>query len=206
MIYKKGITHLKRITDSARKKKCRQITYGVAHEGNEVFASDTHRLLKLDIDNMTFEKHVLDLKTEEEIPLEYPNITELFPEEYEIMIALNQKEISEIKALLKSCKKMGTNLMIIDYQNDNWKIYPKENEENYETHSKRYTFSVVEKNEIESEYTQTKMFNVDYLIDVFDFLRSTHKVTTLQMYENRFTPILFKGEDYKYILSPVRVY
>jgi DNA polymerase III sliding clamp (beta) subunit (PCNA family) len=206
MIYKKGIKHLKRITDNARKLKGREITFGVAHEGSEVLASDAHRLLKLDIDRMNFEKHVLDLKTEDEIQLEYPDVNELFPEENEITIALSSKEVSEIKALLKSCKNIGMKFMTIAYHDDNWTIYPKENEESNETFTISYTFSQVEKNEIDKDYIKTKAFNVNYLLDVFDFLGATKKETKLQMCENRFKPILFKGEDYKYILCPVRIY
>lgn len=203
MHYNKAIKHLSKITDNARKKYSgRPALRGVLHNGNNIEATDSHRLLKVKVNKMDFEKHILDLKEDEEIQAEFPDTEKIIPTDSDITISVGSVEIVEIKKLLKYFKTIGIESVDIVSDKGTWSIQPKFKEEN--NLQFKYLLPIVDKDDTEKNGVSKRILDLTYLINAFEFLEETKQDIKLYLQGNTMYPINFKGKDFDYIIVPIR--
>ncbi len=223
MKYNNIIKHAKKITDKASG--ARPILKGVYHNQNYIIATDSHRLIKSEVDKVNFDEHILDLKTNELIDQaqDYPNMNSVIDGlDKHIKILQPEHHVKPIKEMLKMCKALKYSQVVIESVNNENNPQKSYNElilrphDNIDTKPIR-DFNVGKLNvnfmlhsQFEEEEKVQLAFNIDYFIQAIDFIQETKEDFYLYIPREKVGIVAFKNSDltkenYTYIVNPLRV-
>jgi len=209
MEYEKVLKHLKKITNS-KSVLATPVLKGVYHKDNNVRATDKHRILYVEMNDVEFDEAVLDIKTNEVITDEFPNTDKLFLNEGDIEIPIANEIIVALKSILNCIKGLKYERVNIVKEADCWYIEPKNNEDWVTSNSDNVCIRYNIATDTTSQ-EQTRVFNTEYLLNIIDFIKDTKQDTYLTMQANQLMPIQFSNTEqadfkYKYVVMPVRIY
>lgn len=213
MEYEKILKHMKKLTESKRNKRAvNKALRGAYHFENSITATDSCRLLYVEMKDKAFKEQILNLKTDETIEEEYPDTKRLFMNKEDISktINLDTIQISSIKSILTCIKALKFKSVELKKVDDYWYIKPKYR--NYKDDYKadeNLDLSYKIAKDIDSK-EQTRIIDTDYLLTAMNFLKDTKEDTTIQINKNKFAPIQIEQVNneikYKYLIMPIREY
>ena len=208
MKYNVAFKHLEKITKNASG--TRHVLKGIHHLDNQVQATDSYRLLKVVADKMNFDEHILDTKSQTEIDGKYPNTTQLADHSFYEgeTIGLTVTDIKLIRDLIKVAKGMKFEMVVINTLSDysrlemTNKIQSNNTKELNETLEK-INLSYKLSNHLHTEYNYNYLIDINYALEIFEFLVDTKKDTMIKLNNNN-QPIHFLNDDYDYLVMPIR--
>ena len=200
MNYNKGFKHVQKIAKNASPG--REILQGINHSGSDIISTDSHRLLSFTDNKANFEDHIIHFKTGEIIEGNYPDITNLIKnDDYSTEITIIMKDIDLLRKMIKAGKTIKfDNVQLTKFKEYvEFKLITNDNFSNLNQLNMTYaipyqTFD----NEIEPI-----ILNIDYMIDLLDFLYDTNSDSTLKI-DSGIKPVHFINEDYTYLILPIR--
>ena len=200
MNYNKGFKHVQKIAKNASS--AREILQGIKHSGSDIISTDSHRLLSFTDNKANFEDHIIHFKTGEIIEGSYPDITNLIKnDEYSTEINVTFEDINILRKMIKAGKTIKFDNVHLTKSKENveFKLVSHDNFSNLNQLNMTYaipyqTFD----NEIEPI-----ILNLDYMIDLLDFLYDTNSDTTLKI-DSGIKPVHFTNVDYTYLILPIR--
>lgn len=202
MNYNKAFKHASVISKSASNS--REILQGIKHHGKNIIATDSHRLLISTDSKVNFDEHIISSKTGDLIEGNFPDVSRLIDNDnYSIDYLLEYEHIENIRKMLKAAKTMKFEMLnIVTYkESDNiiFKAINTDPHSNLKKMNLSYTpfLSEIDKDEI------IYRLNLNYMIDLFDFLYETKKETTIKI-DSNIKPVHFTSNDYTYLILPIR--
>lgn len=214
MKYNLAYKHAEKIAKKAESG--RTVLQGVYHNENNIQSTDSRRLLKVTVDKMNFEEHILHAKDNTEIEGKFPDTDKL----HDLSgyngetIELTVEEIKAIRDIIKVAKTMKFDFIEINSQGENVVLkstlklrQPEQSTDNQTLalHKSTLSFELLRKKQLNDVELETTL-NIDYMLDVFDFLVETKDCTTLRLHQADVRPIQFVGKDYCYVVMPIRKY
>lgn len=206
MNYNLAFKHVEKIAKKSAN--IRPVLTGIHHKEDKITATDGHRLLRAKIDKMTFETHIVPTKKGVDPGgSEYPKVDNLIAnvDDMYIKVVIDQSKINVIKHLLKTSKTLKFDFGVFKISNGIIKLEvdASRNNDLYDTLKDTELSLNLGKIETQDE-DKVYTLNIDYLIDLFDFLHDTKEDTLLGLKESVTTPIQFTTDDYDYIVVPIR--
>ena len=201
MNYNKGFKHVQKIAKNSSAG--RPVLQGIKHTGSDIISTDSHRLLSFTDDKANFEDHLIHFKTGDIIEGVYPDISRLINnEDYSNEINIKYEEIEILRKMFKSGKTLKyENVILIDKPNlIDFKLNVNDNKSLLNKLDINYKLRYNEE-KIQGEYEI--ILNLDYMIDLFDFLYDTGKDTVLKINDDT-RPVHFTNKDYTYLILPIR--
>lgn len=206
MNYNLAFKHVEKIAKKASNS--RPVLTGIHHEDNRITATDSHRLLRAKIDKMEFETHIVSTKKGVDAGgSEYPKVDRIITDadDMDLKVVIDQSQISVIKHLLKTAKTLKFDFCVFKLSNGMIKIEVDADKNNDVYNTLKDIELSLNLGELEAQGEDTTYtLNIDYLIDLFDFLNDTKKDTMLGLKESVTAPIQFTTADYDYIVVPIR--
>ena len=200
MNYNKGFKHVQKIAKNASPS--REILQGIKHNESDIISTDSHRLLSFTDNKASFEDHIIHFKTGEIIEGNYPDITRLIKnDDYSTEISITFEDIDILRKMIKAGKTLKfDNVHLTKFKEYvEFKLITNDNFSNLNQLNMTYTIPYqISDNEIEPI-----ILNLDYMIDLLDFLYDTNSDTTLKI-DSSIKPVHFTNEDYTYLILPIR--
>ena len=200
MNYNKGFKHVQKIAKNSSSG--RPVLQGIKHTESDIISTDGHRLLSFTDDKASFEDHIIHFKTGEIIEGSYPDINNLIKnDDYSTEISITMKDIDLLRKMIKAGKTIKFDHVHLTKFKEyvEFKLVTNDNFSNLNQLNMTYTIPYqISDNEIEPI-----ILNIDYMIDLLDFLYDTNSDTTLKI-DSGIKPVHFINEDYTYLLLPIR--
>ena len=200
MNYNKGFKHVQKI--AKKSSSSRPVLQGIKHTESDIISTDGHRLLSFTDDKASFEDHIIHFKTGEIIEGSYPDINNLIKnDDYSTEISITMKDIDLLRKMIKAGKTIKFDHVHLTKFKEyvEFKLVTNDNFSNLNQLNMTYTIPYqISDNEIEPI-----ILNIDYMIDLLDFLYDTNSDTTLKI-DSGIKPVYFINEDYTYLLLPIR--
>ena len=169
----------------------RPILNGIHYKENgKIVATDSHRLLQVNIKHEIKNKTTINPLTFETYEQEYPNTDKLIPSKGERVI-LNQERLQQLFTLLKTTKK-----------HDFLDLHFNDDSINFELENKLKTTIYIGSHNIDID---TMRLRALYLKEATDFLTDTEHNKIELLFISQVRPILFTVEDqFDYLITPIR--
>ena len=195
--------HLSRI---AKESNNLEILRGVEFNAGtcKINATDSYRLLSYNYDGETVINKVINLKTLEVLKGIYPNVSRLIPANYGTKLSISYGDITKehISLLTKNKSKilkMGVSSKIITISVP---VIAKQNR----TFEELFTIKL--KSSDNEKFKEVIHVNAEYLRDCLEFMLDYKKCHSEKDFSlnvlGAVRPILFKGEEFSYLITPVR--
>ena len=202
MNYNKGFKHVQKIAKNSSAS--RPVLQGIKHTESDIISTDGHRLLSFTDDKASFEDHLIHFKTGDIIEGVYPDISRLINnEDYSNEINIKYEEIEILRKMFKSGKTLKYEYVILIYKPNliDFKLNVNDNKSLLNKLDINYKL-IYNEEKIQGEYEI--ILNLDYMIDLFDFLYDTGKDTVLKINDDT-RPLHFtNNKDYTYLILPIR--
>ena len=200
MNYNKGFKHVQKIAKNASPS--REILQGIKHNESDIISTDSHRLLSFTDNKASFEDHIIHFKTGEIIEGNYPDITRLIKnDDYSTEISITFEDIDILRKMIKAGKTLKFDNVHLNKFKEyvEFKLISHDNFSKLNQLNMTYTIPYqISDNEIDPI-----ILNLDYMIDLLDFLYDTNSDTTLKI-DSNIKPVHFINDDYTYLLLPIR--
>lgn len=169
----------------------RPILNGIHYkEDGKIVATDSHRLLQVNIKHEIKNKTIINPLTFETYDQEYPNTDNLIPSEGNLVI-LDQKSLHQLFTLLKTTKKHD----FVDLHFNNDSI-------DFELKNKLKTTIYIGSHNIDID---TMRIRAMFLKEATDFLTDTELNKIELLFISKLRPILFTVQDqFDYLITPIR--
>ena len=200
MNYNKGFKHVQKIAKNASP--AREILQGIKHNESEIISTDSHRLLSFIDNKASFEDHIIHFKTGETIEGKYPDITNLIKnDDYTTEISITIEDIDLLRKMIKAGKTLKfDNVHLTKFKEYvEFKLITNDNFSNLNQLNMTYTIPY----QISDNEVDPIILNLDYMIDLLDFLYDTNSDTTLKI-DSNIKPVHFTNDDYTYLILPIR--
>lgn len=201
MNYNKGFKHVQKIAKNASPG--REILQGINHTGSDIISTDSHRLLSFTDNKANFEDHTIHFKTGEIIEGSYPDISKLIKNDnYTTEISITIEDIDILRKMIKAGKTIKfDNVHLTKFKEYvEFKLISHDNFSKNNQLNMTYTipYEISDNTEVEPI-----ILNLDYMIDLLDFLYDTNSDTTLKI-DSGIKPVHFTNNDYTYLILPIR--
>lgn len=202
MKYNTAIKHAAKVVS---KSDARPVLQGAYHKDSEIIATDGHRLIKVSIDKMKFEEHILNLKTDEIIEGIYPNTERLLADNFLYTTSVLAEDLKVIKEILKLYKSLKADYIQISYMEKRLVLKGHWNDTEVKEKHKALSVELEISNEVECKMDSNYYYDIKYFADMIDCLIDTKENAEFCFNSNK-SPIEIRTEGLTYLLMPIRVY